>query len=223
MPAMYKIAKVDRPREKLRARGADAIATKELLAILLGSGVKGQNVLAIAEKILKLAHTGNIADLSLEILEKVSGIGHAKASIIVAAIELGKRCLSQEENKPSFISAKDVYDYFDHLRNAKKEHFICLCLNAKNKLIKEETVAIGGLFSNLLHPREIFVPAISSSTASIILAHNHPSGDPEPSKEDLSFTKRIAECGVLLGIEVLDHIIIGYKSFVSLRERGIFQ
>lgn len=215
------IPRVDRPREKLKVRGADVLSTKELLALLVGSGMKGENVLGIAANLLKFIGTRNISQISLEEFMKVKGIGQARASLLIAAIELGKRFLLPEEPTPAFYSSTDAYQYCKELENAKKEHFVCLYLNAKNKLILKETVAIGSLFSNLVHPREVFSPAVSASAAFIILIHNHPSGDPEPSKEDITLTARLCNAGLLLGIEILDHIIIGRNSYTSLKDKGL--
>lgn len=210
--------KIDRPREKLKCRGVEALSTKELVAILLGSGIKGKNVLLIAEALLRQTGGKKLSDLSLDEIQSIQGIGSVRAATFIAAFELGKRYLLKEETKPAFESAKEVFEYCQDMRSLKKEHFVSLYLNAKNRLILRETIAIGSLFSNLIHPREVFAPAISNSTAFVILVHNHPSGDPEPSENDLLLTKRLVECGKLLGIDVLDHVIIGKNSFVSLQE-----
>jgi len=216
------IPKVDRPREKLAKLGPDALSNTELLAIILGSGTKEQNVLRVSERILKKYGGNNLLSLSFEDLKQNSGIGHAKACQLVAAFELYKRLSPDGKGDEETINCpQDVYSFSKEIKSLRKEHFIVIYLNAKNKIIKKETISIGTLNSSLVHPREVFQPAVGESAASVILVHNHPSGDLEPSQDDLALTKRLCEAGKIMGIEVLDHIIIGTKGFLSLKERNL--
>jgi DNA repair protein RadC len=212
-----------RPREKLIEKGPAGLKDKELLAILLGTGRAGKNVLEIAEEILAKHPMKNLLVLDYEKLAQVKGIGPGKACSLLAAFELTKRALEVEDNNlPAINSAKDAVAQLQELRAAKKEHFVALYLNARNQLIHKETISIGTLNASLVHPREIFEPALRLLASQIIVAHNHPSGDITPSDEDLKITSRLRSAGELLGIEVLDHIIIVEKNFSSLKESGNF-
>lgn len=215
------IPKIDRPREKLARVGPDALGNTELLAVILGSGTKQQNVLNVAGKILKKYGAGNLTKLSVNELKKNPGIGHTKACQLVAMFEFCRRTLSDHGEIEDNISCpQDVYDLTKEIRKLKKEHFVVLYLNAKNRVIKKETVSIGTLNASLVHPREVFEPAVGASTANIILVHNHPSGDLEPSQDDVGLTERLVGAGEIMGIEVLDHIIIGAKGFLSMKEKN---
>lgn len=229
MPERYTVAirelpTQDRPRERLMANGASALSTAELLAIQLRIGTKERSALGLAEQLLsQFSGLRGIANASVEELSVVKGIGPVKAVEIAAAVELGRRLAAlTSEEKPCIRSPQDVANLLTpELRDVKKEHFKSLLLNTKNQVIKINTVSIGILDSSLVHPREVFKDAIQASAASIIVAHNHPSGDPTPSPEDKRVTQRLAECGTLLGIDLLDHIIIGDNRWVSLKERGL--
>jgi DNA repair protein RadC len=213
----------ERPRERMKIYGAENLTNTELLAILLRTGVKGQSVIHLADYILhKAGSLKNLLEMDLEELKSIKGVGEAKAIQVKAGLELGRR-LSRRSllDKYQIRSPKDAADYMmDSLRYLHQEHFVCLFLNTKNQVIGQETIFIGTLNSSIVHPREVFREGIRRSAASIILLHNHPSGDPTPSKEDLEVTKRLVESGRLLGIEVLDHLIIGDGTFVSLKEKG---
>src|SRR4030042_3263389 len=215
----------DRPREKLILRGAQSLSDAELVAILLRTGKKGKSVLEIARELI--SSEGNLALLAtktVDSLQRISGIGKDKAATLAAAFELSRRILSQPKwfaNK-KITSPQDVAEIFiPILRDDNKEKFIIVCLNSANKIIKHETISIGNLNSSVVHPREIFKFAIENSSASIILVHNHPSGNLEPSNEDIAITKKMVEAGKILNIEVLDHIIVGGNSFTSLVERRL--
>lgn len=213
----------ERPRERMKLYGAENLSNTELLAILLRTGVRGQSVIRIAEQILQKAGSlKELLEMKLEELSAIKGVGEAKAIQIKAGLELGRRLSRQTLlDRPKISSPKDVADLMmDSLRYLHQEHFIVLFLNTKNQVIGQETIFIGTLNSSLVHPREVFREGIRISAASIILVHNHPSGDPQPSKEDRDVTQRLVECGRLLGIEVLDHIIIGDGIYVSLKEKG---
>lgn len=214
----------ERPRERLMRYGADALSHAELLAILLRTGTQQESALHVAQRLL--AHAGGIRsliDFSVDELMQIKGIGEAKAVQLLAGIELGRRLArTGRAESPVIRSPKDAADQvMDQLRFLQKEHFICLFLNTKNHLIGQETLSIGSLNASIVHPREVFRAAIKCSSASLICAHNHPSGDPSPSKEDIEITKRLCEAGSVIGIDVLDHIIIGDGRFVSLKEQGL--
>jgi len=217
MAALKSLPRIDRPREKLISRGTSALSDAELLAVLLGSGVHGKNVLSVARSLLR---SKLFPKANFPALKKQKGIGEARACLLMAALELGRRFFQKEDDEaPVFSSPESVYQYTKELASHRKEHFIALYLNAKNRLLKRETISIGSLFSTQVHPREVFTPALSVSAAGIVLIHNHPSGDPEPSPEDRILTKRLVEVGALMGIDILDHLIIGGKSFVSFQDR----
>jgi len=215
----------ERPRERLLQVGASSLSNAELLAILLRTGSSNESVLHLAQKILaELETLHNLHDVTIEELTKIKGIGPAKAVQIKAAIELGKRIVLQSSiDRVSIRSPKDVAHYImEEMRYLKQEHFIALLLNTKNQIIGKETITVGTLNSSLVHPREVFKPAIKKSSSAIIIAHNHPSGDPTPSKEDIDVTHRLINAGELIGIDVLDHIVIGDNAYISLKEKGLF-
>jgi len=211
----------EKPRERMIQRGPEALQDAELLAILLGSGMKGHNVLTLAKEILKRYPPRVLAQLSWNELLKLKGIGPARACLIQASIELSRRALCiDQEIAPEIRTPRDAVDLVSHLRSLKKEHFIVLCLNARNQVIAQETVSIGSVNASLVHPREVFQPAVARSAASVVLAHNHPSGDCTPSDDDFRLTKRLVRAGEILGIPVLDHVIISRKGFRSIRADG---
>ncbi len=214
----------DRPREKLLLRGSQNLSDAELVAILLRTGKKGKSVLEISRELI--SNEGNLAMLATKTadsLQKISGIGKDKAATLVAAFELSRRILSQAKwfSNQKVTSPQEIADIFiPMLRDDTKERFIVVCLNSSNKIIKHETISIGSLNSSVVHPREIFKVAIDCSSASIILIHNHPSGNPEPSNEDIRITKKVVESGKILDIPIFDHLIIAgdtYTSFVEKR------
>ena len=213
----------ERPRERMLHYGAAALSHVELIAILLRTGTTNQSAIQLATTILsRCGGLHGLIDMTKEEMMSVKGIGEAKASQLQAGIELGRR-LSRSRLGHSIIirSPRDAADHvMDELRYLKKEHFLCLFLNTKNHVIARETISIGTLNAALVHPREVFRAAMKHNSASIICVHNHPSGDPTPSSEDISLTKRLAEAGQLVGIELLDHVIVGDGRFVSLKEHG---
>jgi DNA repair protein RadC len=206
-------------------RGPQNLSDAELLAILLRTGTKGKSVLSIAQEIIKKdGNLINLASRSLDSLTKEIGIGKDKAATLLAAFEISRRIESQSKffSDKKINSPGDIAQLFiPLLRDEVKEKFIIVCLNSANKVIKHETISIGNLNSSVVHPREIFKVAIESSSASIILIHNHPSGNPEPSTEDISITKKIVESGKIMDIPVFDHIIIAGKTFTSFVERRL--
>jgi DNA repair protein RadC len=211
-----------RPREKLLELGSGNLKDKELLAILLRTGRAGKSALDIAEEVLKKYELKKILNLKLEELREIKGLGADKAATILAAFELTKRALAVEDNGPPAInSARDAAAQLQELRTANKEHFVALYLNARNQLIHKETISVGTLNASLVHPREVFKPAIEHLAASVIIAHNHPSGELAVSKEDIEVTKRLKASAELLGIDILDHLIIARAGFSSLKEKGL--
>jgi DNA repair protein RadC len=211
----------ERPREKLIEKGPSGLKDKELLAILLGTGRAGKSVLEIAQEILAKHPMKNLLVLDFKKLAEIKGIGPSKACSLLAAFELTKRALEVEDNNlPTINSARDAVAQLQELRIAKKENFIVLYLNARNQLIHKEIISVGTLNASLVHPREVFKPAIDHLAAGIIIAHNHPSGELVASEEDIKVTKRLATAGELFGIEVIDHLIIAAGGFISLKEKG---
>ncbi|MCI1590362.1 RadC family protein [Heyndrickxia oleronia] len=213
----------ERPRERLVKHGARSLSNQELLAILLRTGTKDESVIQMANRVLQ-AFDGLrlLKEASLEEIMKIKGIGFAKAVQILATIEIGRRIGNLTYNDRYIIrSPEDAANYvMNDMRFLSQEHFVCLYLSTKNQVIHQQTIFIGSLNASIVHPREVFKEAFRRSAASIICIHNHPSGDPGPSREDIEVTKRLVECGKIIGIEILDHLIIGDKKFVSLKEKG---
>ncbi|MFA9398952.1 MAG: DNA repair protein RadC [Clostridiaceae bacterium] len=214
----------ERPRERLAKYGPDNLSNSELLAIILRVGSSKENVLNLSSRILvDSGGLNGLINMKFKDFMKVNGVGEAKASQIVALAELSKRIKSYKSGDLYKISSPDSAAelVMEEMRNLKKEYLKIILLNTKNIVIKIEDISIGSLNSSIVHPREVFTVAVEYSSASIIICHNHPSGDPSPSSEDINITKRLVECGKLLGIAVLDHIIIGNGKFISLKEKGI--
>jgi len=216
------LPRVERPREKLLQYGPERLSNSELLAIILGSGSKGESVVDLAKRILKRFRAENLPDLTLQELDSLNGLGPAKASEIIACFELGKRVLRDKVAR-LYLKPEDVWRELKDLRGLKKEHFVVFYLDSRNQEIKREIVSVGSLNANLVHPREVFEPAVKNLAAQIILAHNHPSGNPEPSEDDLKINRRLIEAGKILGIEVLDHIIVTKDRYLSFREKGLIK
>ena len=194
----------------------------ELLAILLRTGKAGKNVIEIASQILSKYSKKRLLQMTYDDLSKISGIDSAKATTLLAAFELSKRALEvNDTNLPVINNAKDAVAQLSDMRDLKKEHFMALYLNAKNQLVHKETISMGTLNANLVHPREVFEPALKYSAAQIIAAHNHPSGDPKPSEDDLEVTKRLTEAGKMMGIEIMDHVIVSKNSHFSFKEEKL--
>jgi len=216
------LPKSDRPREKLIAKGAENLKDSELLAILLRIGRAGKNVIEIASQILTKHSKKRLLQMTYEDLVKISGIDSAKATTLLAAFELSKRAMEVDDsNLPVISTPKDVVAQLTELRHNKKEHFVALYLNARNQLVHKETISMGTLNANLVHPREVFEPALKHSAAGIMVAHNHPSGDPKPSEDDLEITKRLVEAGKMMGVELLDHVIIAANNHFSFKDEKL--
>ncbi len=227
---LREMSEEERPREKLIAHGAKSLSITELIAVLLRTGIKGEDVLSLSRRIyqaydsdLRIFYDAGVNELILN--DEFKGIGKAKASVLVAAIELGRRIFIETESlKPAAItSVQAAADYLiPRMCFYKKENFAALLLDTKNKVIKLEIVSVGTLSASLVHPRELFYPAIRSHAAKIILTHNHPSGEPEASMEDIRTTKSIIKAGELLQIPVVDHIIVGSGGqYHSMRQSGV--
>lgn len=228
----------DRPRERLIAQGAHVLSSAELVAVLIRTGSHRETAVEVASRLIGLgaaaegrpaggdgaagAGLRHLATASIEELSAVRGIGPAKAAQIKAAVELGRRMACAAAPRPAVRAPGDVAALLmEGMRYLDKEHFQVVLLNTKNQVLGVELVSVGGLSSSPVHPREIFKVALRRSAAAVILAHNHPSGDPEPSAEDVGVTERLAEAGRILGIEVLDHVVIGDGRYASLRQRGL--
>ena len=218
----------ERPREKLLAYGAKSLSNIELLAILLHSGTRKKSVLQVAQELLAKYSSeglGSIVNLPIKELIQIEGIGPAKIATLLASIELGLRLAKNPSaNKYTIRTPEDVANYaMPRLRYEKREHFAILLLDTKNHVMSFPDISIGSLNASIVHPREVFRCAISSSASSIVLVHNHPSGDPTPSREDIQITKRLVEAGKIIDIEILDHIIIGDNKYTSLKEQGMLK
>lgn len=216
----------ERPRERLLKLGVEALSTQEILALILGRGIKGESVLKTAQNLLtQFGSLKKIANASFAELTDIKGIGQAKGAQIKAAFELGKRLESayEQPSKNKIKSPEDVIKCVkDMLKGKKKEHFLVVCLDTRNHPSDVHVISIGSLDSSIVHPREVFKAAISSHAASVIFVHNHPSGDTTPSEEDIKLTKRLAEVGGILGIEVLDHIVLCDRNYLSMKAKKLF-
>jgi len=214
----------ERPRERLVKYGAEALSNAELLAIILRVGTQEYSAVGLAEHMLgKFKGLKGVATASVEELSRVKGLGTAKAAQIKAMVELGKRlAASIGGSRPAIRSPQDAADLLmPELRDEPQEHFKGIFLNKKNEVLKIRTITVGSLDASIITPRELFRDAISINSAAVIVAHNHPSGDPTPSREDLDISKRLQQAGQVIGIEVLDHLVIGDGRWVSLKERGL--
>ena len=218
------IPKQERPREKLLKNGAAGLSNTELIALLIGSGTQDASAISLAERVISADSQGILflRDCTPEELCAIEGIGPAKSAVIIAAAELGRRlATTPTDEKLKITSAQDVADMFmERMRYLKKEQFKVLLLNAKGQILMTDDVSTGSLMSSFAEPREVFVNPLRRGAASIILIHNHPSGDPTPSQADIQVTENLVGAGELLGIPVLDHVIIGDGQYVSLKSLG---
>jgi len=216
MPKIKDIPKVDRPRERFLEKGPDALSKSDLLAIMLGSGIKGKNVRQLSEQIIR-KFGDRFLDITVDDLLEVSGIGKAKALQVVSALALFKRFHEELAPKNNIVlSAKDAVSLVSEIRDKKKEYLVCLYLNARNALLKKEVISIGTLDKSIIHPREIFGPAVELRAAGVILLHNHPSGDVEPSQQDTEVINKLLEAGKIMGMNVIDFIIVSERDLRSI-------
>jgi DNA repair protein RadC len=217
------LPRAERPRERFELYGPEALSTYELLAIILGNGIKGESVLLVAQKVLRaFGNLRGLSEASIEELSKIKGIGLARAVEIKAIFELGKRIGQDQHEKIVISCAADVARIVGpRLNHKQKELFLLLSLDTRNTIKKISTITVGILDSNLIHPREVFKEAIQSLASSIILVHNHPSGNPNPSEADIEITKKMVETGSIIGIKVLDHVITTHEQIYSFQENGL--
>ncbi|MEW6398199.1 MAG: DNA repair protein RadC [Bacillota bacterium] len=215
----------ERPREKLMRHGAEVLSTSELLAVVLGSGSEGLSALGLARALLEEAGSSlsGLACLSPQDLARWRGMGPAKVARVLATVELARRLWAEEVGpRPVVRNAQDLAALvLPRLRYLDREHLLVVMVDASNRVVGVETVSVGDLTSSIAHPREVFKPCIRRNAAAVALAHNHPSGDPRPSQDDVLVTERLVEAGKLLGIEVLDHVILSDDSYISLRQTGL--
>jgi DNA repair protein RadC len=223
---VHDLPKEERPRERLQRFGPDKLSSPELLALVIGRGVSGRSVMNIAQELIaRFGSVAGVSEATIEELSSIKGIGSAKAAQLKAAMELGKR--QERKVEPEYAD----YDIRNPeavaklartlIKDKAKEHFLLVTLSTRNKVTGIHKISVGTLNTSLVHPREVFKEAIRRSASSVVLAHNHPSGDTEPSEEDLKITRRLLEAGKLLGIEVLDHVIVTENKYLSFKEKGL--
>ncbi|MCG1008841.1 DNA repair protein RadC [Salinicoccus sp. ID82-1] len=216
----------DRPRERLMNYGADKLTNQELLGIIINTGNREESSVTVANRIIKdMKSIRELRDLTYQELISIKGIGEAKAITILAVIEVAIRMHTHSLEEDVYIkSPEDVSDFLmEKMRYYQQEHFVVLYLSTKNMVIHQETMFKGSLNSSIVHPREVYKEAVKRSAAAIICVHNHPSGDPSPSREDIEVTKRLHDCGDMIGVDFLDHIIIGAGKFISLKEMNFIK
>lgn len=223
---IHDLPAAERPRERLQKFGPEALSAQEILALILGRGIGGESVMVTAQRLLgRFGSLRGIAGASLEQLSEIKGIGLAKACQIKAAFELPNRIEGATDTvrQPCLKTPEDAVEMVrGRLKNKKKEYFLALLLDTRNRLIRVAEVSVGSLDASIVHPREVFKEAVAASAASAIFVHNHPSGDPSPSDDDIQLTRRLAGAGEIMGIDVLDHVILGDGSFLSLKREGLF-
>ncbi len=212
----------ERPSNRLMSNGAASLSNAELLSIILKSGSVAENAINLSQRVLSQFDLKQLSAVDATQLMNIHGIKSGKAVQIVACFEMARRLEKfDSSSKFKINSPEDVYRrLYPAMRESKKEHFVELCLDTKNQVIREDTISIGSLNANIVHPREVFRTALIESAAHIIVAHNHPSGDPTPSREDIDITKKLVETGNIIGISVLDHVIIGDCRHFSMKEAG---
>jgi DNA repair protein RadC len=221
---VHDLPKAERPRERLKNLGADALSSSELLSVIIGRGIPGKSVITIAHELIStFGSIERMSEATIEELSAIRGVGLAKAAQLKAAFALGKR--QELKDDLGEYSIRDPESLVRAIRKGiqdrAKEHFKLVLLNTRNKITGVSTISIGTLNASLVHPREVFRSAIAHSASSIILVHNHPSDDPDPSDDDLTLTRRLADAGRLMGIEVLDHIIITSRGYTSFKQKGL--
>ncbi|MBI5208380.1 MAG: DNA repair protein RadC [Elusimicrobia bacterium] len=214
--------RVERPRERLASRGPRALAEEELLSMVLRTGYAGRSALEVARDLLAGHPEGGLGRLGLRDLRRLKGMGTSRACALCAALELARRWSGGDDAAGIAVDgAERVWALLQDLPAKRQEHFVALYLDARNRLIHRETVSIGTLTASLVHPREVFAPAVERRAASVVVAHNHPSGDPAPSPDDRKATNRLAKAGRILGIPLADHVLLSQAGYFSFREQGL--
>ncbi len=213
----------DRPRERLLEWGAAALSDVDLLAVLLGTGTSGADVMETAGRVARAVNLRRLHLVPIEDFQAIRGLGPARTAQLLAAAELGRRLWPDGDAAPLVRGPEQIYDLTRDIRSANREHFVGFYLNARHQVLRRAIISIGSLNASIVHPREVFLSAIALSAASLVLAHNHPSGDPTPSEEDLAITRRLSEAGRLLGIELVDHVVVARDAYVSFRERKLLR
>lgn len=214
----------DMPREKIHEKGAQNLTDAELLAVLLRTGVKGRNVLKFSADILKKFPLRKLMQLSYSDLIEISGLGQSKAALLVSCFELARRAFGEGMGVlPVIKRPKDAVFLAGDIIKSKKENLVGFYLNGRNQVIHRETLSIGSLDASIVHPREVFQPAVQHHASSVLLVHNHPSGDSRPSNADKDITKRLAKSADILGIRLMDHVVVAQENYTSLKETGIIQ
>jgi DNA repair protein RadC len=213
----------ERPRERLLEWGAAGLCDVDLLAALLGTGTSGADVVETAARVARSVNLRRLHLVAVEDLLAVRGMGRARAAQLLAAAELGRRLWPDGDAAPLVRGPEQIYDLTRDIRAANREHFVGFYLNSRHQVLRRDIISIGSLNASIVHPREVYLPAIALSAASLVLAHNHPSGDPTPSEEDLAITRRLHEAGRLLGIELVDHVVVARDAFASFRERRLLK
>lgn len=209
------------PREKLISKGVQSLKDEELLAIIFGTGYKGTHVLKLAKGFLRAYPKEKLASIDFETVSGVKGIGATKACSLLAGIELARRVMESSNYTPTILSSSDIASVVNDLRDKKKEYFVALYLNARSQLISKEVISVGTINASIVHPREVFYPAIKNLATSVAFAHNHPSGDTNPSPEDFNLTTRLVYSGKILDIEIIDHVIVSNGSTYSFRDNKV--
>jgi DNA repair protein RadC len=216
----------ERPRERLQRLGAENLSAQEILAVVMERGIKGESILITAQRLLeKFGSLQGIANATVEELSTVRGVGLAKSCQLKAAFEMANRWekSSRGKSKPVVKTPEEAYhELKGKSRDQKKEHFWAILLDTRNQVIKTVEISIGSLDTSIVHPRELYKEAIAASASSVIIAHNHPSGNPEASQDDIQLTRRLIEAGTIMGIEIVDHIVIGEGKFISMKREGLF-
>ena len=221
MLTIHEFPTQERPRERLVKHGAQALSDAELLAVILRTGNKAENVLTLSRRLMRTHPLNKMRRAGVATLLSIKGIGPAKACQIVACFELARRVQSEQQQGKCITAAQDIVQLLGpQLSGLKQEHSVGVYLDARQRVLKLQTLFIGTLDMNVIHPREVFKTALLESAAGIIFVHNHPSGDPEPSEEDIAVTQQLRRVGEIMNIDLVDHVILGEQKYVSLRERG---
>jgi DNA repair protein RadC len=220
---MHDVEESERPRERLFELGPGALSDADLVALVFGSGSGGEGVLEVAARVTRSVHLRRLHQTAVEDLLAIKGMGPARAAQLLAAAEIGRRLWPDADPIPLVRGPETIFELTADIRRSNREHFVGFYLNSRNQVLRREIISIGSLNASIVHPREVFIPALAVSAASLILAHNHPSGDPSPSEEDLAITRRITESGRLLGVELLDHVVVARDAYTSFKERRLLR